>query len=168
MKLINFGLFQLGWFIAIWGAAHQKLLPSMIAIALILMIYIIQARYKKEAFILLLLIMLLGPIFDQCLLSFGLIEYKSQFSEYIVPIWIVALWGLFATTLNISLSWLKHYKLLAVLFGLIGGPLAYIAAEKLNAIQLMNSYALLVLALGWALLTPLSFVIAKRWNGFRA
>lgn len=167
MKLINFGLFQLGWFIAIWGAAHQKLLPSMIAIALILMIYIIQARYKKEAFILLLLIMLLGPIFDQCLLSFGLIEYKSQFSEYIVPIWIVALWGLFATTLNISLSWLKHYKLLAVLLGLIGGPLAYIAAEKLNAIQLMNSYALLVLALGWALLTPLSFVIAKRWNGFR-
>jgi hypothetical protein len=168
MKLINFGLFQLGWFIAIWGAAHQELLPSMIAVALIFMIYIIQARYKKEAFILLLLIMLLGPIFDQCLLSFGLIEYKSQFSEYIVPIWIVALWGLFATTLNISLSWLKHYKLLAVLFGLIGGPLAYIAAEKLNAIQLMNSYALLALALGWALLTPLSFVIAKRWNGFRA
>ena len=168
MKLINFGLFQLGWFIAIWGAAHQELLPSMIAVALIFMIYIIQARYKKEAFILLLLIMLLGPIFDQCLLSFGLIEYKSQFSEYIVPIWIVALWGLFATTLNISLSWLKHYKLLAVLFGLIGGPLAYIVAEKLNAIQLMNSYALLALALGWALLTPLSFVIAKRWNGFRA
>jgi hypothetical protein len=32
----------------------------------------------------------------------------------------------------------------------------------------MNSYALLALALGWALLTPLSFVIAKRWNGFRA
>lgn len=168
MKLINFGLFQLGWFIAIWGAAHQKLLLSMIAVALIFMVYMIQARYKKEAFILLLLIMLLGPIFDQCLLSFGLIEYKSQFSEYVVPIWIVALWGLFATTLNISLSWLKHYKFFAVLFGLIGGPLAYIAAEKLNAIQLMNSYALLLLALGWALLTPLSFVIAKKWNGFRA
>lgn len=168
MKLINFGLFQLGWFIAIWGAAHQKLLLSMIAVALIFMVYMIQARYKKEAFILLLLIMLLGPIFDQCLLSFGLIEYKSQFSEYVVPIWIVALWGLFATTLNISLSWLKHYKFFAVLFGLIGGPLAYIAAEKLNAIQLMNSYALLALALGWALLTPLSFVIAKKWNGFRA
>lgn len=168
MKLINFGLFQLGWFIAIWGAAHQKLLLSMIAVALIFMVYMIQARYKKEAFILLLLIMLLGPIFDQCLLSFGLIEYKSQFSEYVVPIWIVALWGLFATTLNLSLSWLKHYKFFAVLFGLIGGPLAYIAAEKLNAIQLMNSYALLALALGWALLTPLSFVIAKKWNGFRA
>jgi hypothetical protein len=167
MKLINFLLFQVGWFIAIWGAAHQKVLPSMIAIAFIFMIYIIQARYKKEALISLLLIMFLGPLFDQCLLTFGLIEYKSQFSDYIVPIWIVALWGLFATTLNISLNWLKHYKLLAVLFGLIGGPLAYIAAEKLNAIQIMNTYALLALALGWALLTPISIVIAQKWNGFR-
>ena len=167
MKLINFGLFQLGWFISIWGAAHQTLLVSMMAIGLILMIHIIQARHKKEAAILLLMIMVLGPIFDQCLLSLGLIEYKSQFSEYIVPIWIVALWGLFASTLNISLSWLRHYKILAVLFGLIGGPLSYIAAEKLNAIQLMNSYALIAIALGWALLTPLSLLMAEKWNGFR-
>ena len=100
-------------------------------------------------------------------MSLGLIEYKSQFSEYIVPIWIVALWGLFASTLNISLSWLRHYKILAVLFGLIGGPLSYIAAEKLNAIQLMNSYALIAIALGWALLTPLSLLMAEKWNGFR-
>ncbi len=168
MKLINFGLFQLGWFIAIWGASHQTLLASMIAISFILTIHIIQARDKKEAVTLLLMIMLLGPLFDQCLLSLGLIEYKSQFSEYIVPIWIVALWGLFASTLNISLSWLRHCKLLAVLFGLIGGPLSYIAAEKLHAIQLMNSYALITLALGWALLTPLSLLMAEKWNGFRA
>jgi len=168
MKLINFGLFQLGWFIAIWGAAHQKMLPSMIAVALILAIHLLQARYKKEAFMLILFVMVLGPLFDQCLLAFGFIEYKSQFSQSIVPIWIVALWGLFASTLNVSLSWLKHYKLLAVLFGLLGGPLAYIAAEKLNAIQLIGTYALISLAIGWALLTPLCLMMAQKWNGFRA
>ena len=168
MKLINFGLFQLGWFIAIWGAAHQKLLPSMIAVALILAIHFFQARYKKEAFMLILCVMVLGPLFDQCLLSLGYIKYKSQFSEYLVPIWIFALWGLLASTLNLSLSWLKHYKFLAMLFGLIGGPLAYIAAEKLNAIQLIGTYALISLAIGWALLTPLFLLIAERWNGFRA
>ena len=167
MKLINFGLFQLGWFIAVWGAAHQTLPASMIAIGFILMFHIIQARHKKEAINLLLIIMVLGPLFDQCLLFLGLIEYKSQFSAYIVPIWIIALWGLFASTLNVSLSWLRHYKLLAILFGLIGGPLTYLAAEKLHAIQFMNSYALIVLALGWALLTPLSLVMAQKWNGFR-
>jgi len=111
--------------------------------------------------------MVLGPLFDQCLLALGFIEYKSQFSQSIVPIWIMALWGLFASTLNVSLSWLKHYKLIAILFGLIGGPLAYIAAEKLDAIQLMTPYALIALALGWGLLTPLSFLAAERWNGFR-
>jgi hypothetical protein len=62
MKLINFILFQLGWFISVWGAAHQKLFPSMIAVTLILMIHITQARFKKEAFILLLIIMLSGPL----------------------------------------------------------------------------------------------------------
>ena len=168
MKLINFVFFQLGWLLLVWGAAQQKLLLPMIAVVIIFMIHIIQARFKKDAVILLLIIMLLGPIFDQCLLFLGYIKYKSQFSEYLVPIWIFALWGLFASTLNLSLSWLKHYKFLAMLFGLLGGPLAYIAAEKLNAIQLIGPYALISLAIGWALLTPLSLMMAQKWNGFRA
>lgn len=167
MNLTNFALFQLGWFISVWGAAHQKLFPSMIAVALILMIHITQARFKKEAVILLIIIMILGPIFDQCLLSLNLIAYKSQYAEQIVPIWIFALWGLFASTLNLSLSWLKRYKLLAVIFGLAGGPLAYIAAEKLNAVELISPYAVITLAIGWGILTPLSLRIAQKWNGFR-
>jgi hypothetical protein len=85
-----------------------------------------------------------------------------------VPTWIFALWGLFASTLNLSLSWLKHYKLLAVIFGLIGGPLADIAGERLNAVQLISPYALISLAIGWALLTPLSLCLLKMGNGFRA
>jgi Protein of unknown function (DUF2878) len=168
MKLVNFALFQLGWFISVWGAGHQKLIPSMLVVGLILIVHIMQARFKKDAIILVLIVMLLGPIFDQCLLSLSVIKYESQFSEYMVPIWIFALWGLFASTLNLSLSWLKQYKRLALIFGLIGGPLAYIAAEKLNAVQLISPYALILLAVGWALLTPLSLIMAQKWNGFRA
>ena len=78
MKLINFVFFQLGWLLLVWGAAQQKLLLPMIAVVIIFMIHIIQARFKKDAVILLLIIMLLGPIFDQCLLSLGFIKYKSQ------------------------------------------------------------------------------------------
>jgi hypothetical protein len=35
MKLINFVLFQLGWFISVWGAANQKLPLSMMVVAFI-------------------------------------------------------------------------------------------------------------------------------------
>ena len=43
---------------------------------------------------------------------------------------------------------------LGVIFGLIGGPLAYIAGEKLGAISIVSPIALYVLAAGWAIITP--------------
>jgi hypothetical protein len=72
---------------------------------------------KKEATMLLFIIMLLGSIFDQLLLITNLVTYQNQFFDTLVPVWIVAMWGLFATTLNLSLSWLKSNRVLAVLFG---------------------------------------------------
>jgi len=167
MKLINFILFQLGWFISVWGAANQKLPLSMMVVALILLVHIMQASQKKEAAMLLFIIMLLGSIFDQLLLITNLITYQNQFFDTLVPVWIVAMWGLFATTLNLSLSWLKSNRVLAVLFGFIGGPVAYFAAEQLNAVQLTNQFSIYALALGWAILTPVCLLIAGKWNGFR-
>ena len=167
MKLINFVLFQFGWFVTVWGAAHQKLPLSMTVVALILLVHIMQASQKKEATILLFIIMLLGSIFDQLLLITNLVTYENQFIDYLVPLWIVAMWGLFATTLNLSLSWLKSNLVLAILFGFIGGPVAYFAAEQLNAVQLTNHFSIYALALGWAILTPVCLYIAQKWNGFR-
>ena len=167
MKLINFVLFQFGWFVSVWGAAQQKLPLSMTVVALILLVHIMQASRKKEATILLFIIMLLGSIFDQLLLITNLVTYENQFIDYLVPIWIVAMWGLFATTLNLSLSWLKSNLVLAILFGFIGGPVAYFAAEQLNAVQLTNHFSIYALALGWAILTPVCLYIAQKWNGFR-
>ena len=167
MKLINFVLFQFGWFVSVWGAAQQKLPLSMTGVALILLVHIMQASQKKEATILLFIIMLLGSIFDQLLLITNLVTYENQFVDTLVPVWIIAMWGLFATTLNLSLSWLKSNRVLAVLFGFIGGPAAYFAAEQLNAVQLTNHFSIYALALGWAILTPVCLYIAQKWNGFR-
>jgi len=79
----------------------------------------------------------------------------------------VALWMLFATTLNVSLAWLKRSALLAALFGAIGGPLAYYGGAKLGALSfLAPTPALVALALGWGLLTPLLIKLALRFDGF--
>jgi uncharacterized membrane protein YvlD (DUF360 family) len=60
---------------------------------------------------------------------------------------------------------LKRRPLLAVLLGLIGGPLAYwVAANVWNAVDL-NGRALLglaVIGLVWALITPLLLALAER------
>jgi hypothetical protein len=77
------------------------------------------------------------------------------------------LWVAFATTFNVSLRWFKQHLLLAALFGAIGGPLAFLAGERLGGVE-FTSYpaALTALAIGWGLLMPLMLLIAQRFNGF--
>ncbi|MGB5202220.1 MAG: DUF2878 domain-containing protein, partial [Sedimenticolaceae bacterium] len=87
----------------------------------------------------------------------------------LAPYWIVAMWMGFATTLNVSLGWLKGRYWLAALFGAVGGPLAYLAGAKLGGITLISSEAALTaLALGWATIMPLLMYLAARLDGTQA
>jgi hypothetical protein len=52
---------------------------------------------------------------------------------------------------------LQNKPALQIFFGLIGGPLAYLAGEKLGAITLSHEYTLYILALSWAVVTPVLF-----------
>jgi hypothetical protein len=68
---------------------------------------------------------------------------------------MTVLWGLFATTLNISLRWLKNQYLLSTFIGGISGPIAYWSGSKLGALSLTNfDAAILFLAVGWAIAVP--------------
>jgi hypothetical protein len=74
---------------------------------------------------------------------------------------------LFATTLNVSLRWLRGRPLLGALLGAVGGPLAYLAGAKLGGIELLEpALALSALAAGWALLLPLLQRLATELDGF--
>jgi hypothetical protein len=110
----------------------------------------------------------LGLIFDSLLVWQGWLQYSSGmvFSN-IAPYWIVALWGLFATLLNISLRWMRGRWIIAVLFGAAGGPAAYYGGLRLGALEFGNMPAgLLALAIGWALLTPLLLELSSRFDGY--
>jgi hypothetical protein len=71
------------------------------------------------------------------------------------------MWALFATTINVSMAWLKNRWLLASSMGAIFGPLAFIAGERLGAVQFIDRpLALLTLAVGWACLMPMLLWLA--------
>jgi hypothetical protein len=71
------------------------------------------------------------------------------------------MWALFATTINVSMAWLKNRWLLASSMGAIFGPLAFIAGERLGAVQFIDRpLALLALAVGWACLMPMLLWLA--------
>lgn len=77
------------------------------------------------------------------------------------------LWLGFASTLNVSLRWMHGRYWIGVLFGAVGGPLSYLAAEKLGAISMLQPQGLLItLAAGWAVMMPAMLWIAPKLNGF--
>ena len=60
----------------------------------------------------------------------GWLRYAAPLPALPGPAWIATLWVAFAMTLQHSLQWLMARPLAAVLFGAIGGPLAYWGASR--------------------------------------
>ena len=160
-KLINFILFQSIWFILILAAAHESFYGLVIGFLLILVQYW-HGKLMVPDLKLILTSTMIGFAHDTSLNYFKFIQYNIDFNAYYSPVWIIELWISFALTLNHSLAWLGNKKLLQMIFGLIGGPLAYIAGEKLGAIYMINTMTLYVLALSWACITPLLFQFKKK------
>jgi len=160
-KLINFILFQSIWFILILAAAHESFYGLVIGLLLILVQYW-HGKLIAPDFKLILAAILVGFAHDTSLNYFKFIQYNIDFNTFYSPVWIIGLWISFTLTINHSLSWLGNRKLLQMIFGLIGGPLAYIAGEKLGAILMINNMTLYVLALSWAVITPLLFLFKKK------
>ncbi len=166
--VINFILYQIGWFACVIGAAKQMPWLGVLVVLLIVIWHLIQANEPERELALLLIVLVIGGTFDQIMLNHQLISYESHgWMANIVPVWILALWAEFVTILNVSLRWMRGRWLIAVLFGAIGGPLAYMGAAKLGAVTLNimpNSY--IALSIGWAILTPLILRLAEKFDGY--
>jgi hypothetical protein len=73
---------------------------------------------------------------------------------------------LFATTLNVSMRWLRGKPKLAAIFGFFGGPASYLAGQNLGGIILNNEFAaLLALAIGWAVIMPVLISLSENLDG---
>lgn len=170
----NFVLYQIGWFACVIGAAKQMPWLGVITVVAIIIWHLTQAKQAKKEVQLLLITLVIGGVFDQIMLNHQLVTYQAHgWSNAFVPVWILALWAEFVTVLNVSLRWMKELKtpvgwLVSVLFGAIGGPLAYIGAERLGAVTLNNlPISYIALGVGWAILTPLLLKLSEKFDGFK-
>ncbi len=166
---VNFILFQVAWFACVLGGARGIPWIGPAVVAAVAAYHLSRVPDPKSELRLLVLVAGIGAAFDSALAATGWLSYPSgQWHPLLAPYWIVALWVAFATTLNVSLSWLKGRLLLALAFGAVGGPLAYLAGAKLGGVTLDDpAMALTALAVGWAILTPLLVVIATHLDGRR-
>lgn len=162
--LVNFLLFQCAWFACVLGGAHAMPWVGPLVVLGIVVYHLATVESARAEAVLLIVAGLIGSAFDTALLATGWLSYPSgQWIEPLAPYWIITMWIAFATTLNVSLTWLRGRMPLAVAFGVIGGPLAYYAGEKLGGVVFAEpGMVLSALAIGWGLITPLLVVIASR------
>jgi hypothetical protein len=167
--LSNFLLFQLGWFGCVLGGAHQLPWLGTGLVAILLGWHLSRSHRPHLELALALIAALIGAVWDSILVARGWLVYPSgTLIENTAPHWIVAMWMLLATTLNVSLRWFKQRLLIASLSGAVAGPLAYYAGAQLGGVVVADSTAAFTaLAAGWALFMPLLLFIARRLDGTR-
>jgi len=167
--ITNLLLFQLGWFACVLGGAYDHvLLGSMIAMAVIAY-HFYRAADAVQELRLLVLALIIGLVFESLVTSQGLARYShGQVFDFIAPLWMILMWPLFATTLNLSMRWLKDLApLLIALVGALVAPLAYYAGNRLGAVE--YDYFILsmgIIAIAWGVLLPALVKISLKFDGY--
>ena len=165
--LLNLVTFDIAWFASVTGGAREMPWLGPLAVLVALTIHFRAARNPTEEALLILSCAIIGALFDSFLVASGWVTYKSGlFSEFFAPFWIITMWMLFATTLNVSMRWLRGRPWLAAVFGLVGGPVSYLTGQKLGGIILSNQPAAIVaLAIGWAIMMPILMRLSENLDG---
>ena len=167
--LANFLVFQAAWFTTVLGAANGAPWLGPIAVLAAVALHLRFTRRPGVEARLLALAMVVGLVVDSLLLATGWIAYPNgAWLPGFAPYWIILMWALFATTLNVSMRWLKGRYLLAAVFGVVGGPLSYYAGARLGAMSLLQvAPALVALAVAWGVAMPLLTALSSRFDGTR-
>ena len=165
--VVNFVAFQAGWFACVLGAAHGRPAAGTLIAAILVAGHVMFSPRPAQELKLIGVALGIGLLWDSALVTLGWIDFTSGFVVAgLAPHWILALWALFAMTLNVSLGWLKKRLGVAALLGAISGPLAYWGGVRLGAVTFVNPLlAVIALSAGWAAITPALAFLARRFDG---
>lgn len=158
----NFIVFQIAWLSCVEAAAHDVAWLGLLAAAFSFCIHLYIVPNRRNAITLTLLSLAIGAVVEFAMVAAHATQFEANAS--IPPLWMIALWGLFSTTLCVSLRWLLNKYVLAIVLGAIMGPLSYLAGAKIGALTLPHDYSLIAIGICWAVAMPVLIFMAKKWD----
>jgi len=114
---------------------------------------------------LLILATTVGVIVEMVQIAGGTYRFTSgTVIDALPPPWLLALWAQLATTFRFSLRHVFARAAVAVPFGAVGGPIAFLAGERLGAVTLVPplTAGLIRLSICWAVALLIFFVVTSR------
>jgi hypothetical protein len=165
--VLNFLAFYGGWFACVLGGAHGKPWLGVAATIVVVIVHLGLSYKATNELKIILVMMIVGSILDGALSYSGwLIFAGSEKGSAIPPVWMIALWALFATSLNVSLRWLRGKNKISILLGALAGPFSYYGGSKLGGLMILDPVkSFLALSVIWAILMPLLIKLSIRWDG---
>ncbi|OIN48826.1 hypothetical protein BLL37_26150 [Pseudomonas azotoformans] len=149
--LANAVLFQCGWFACVLGGDSAWLMVGLAVLA----VHLLWISSWAEDGRLILSVAVLGTLVDTVLRTVGFFQFIEP--GPLIPLWLMLLWALLATTLRHCLAWSTQPWWRAALLGAVGGPMSYYAGSQLAGVSF--GYALGPSLFGLALLWALLFVL---------
>ena len=146
--------YQLTWLMCVFGELlYNSFLPGLICGLLFLTICFVNSDNKKKTIQTVLLISVLGYLFDTILVFFDIYNFKTSLYLGVLPIWMIVLWPSFAILFDEILIFLSKYKIIAVILSSLLGPLTYFAGSPLGLININNLVVFFILMIVfWAIL----------------
>jgi hypothetical protein len=165
VQLLNFALYQVGWFACVLGAAYGEASWGVAVAMSLVGLHMLLTTDRINQAKLLFVSASVGLVVDIALLRIGVYQFPSaSLLDGLPPLWMSALWIQFATTFRYCMRWLSGRYAVCGVLGLAGAPAAFLGGERLGAVAFCAPRVTNVLILGslWAIAIPLLIYLSDK------
>ena len=155
--LYNAIVFNIAWFVCILGGSLYAVPFAFVVIGIHLAFF----SNNKTEIALIVVVLLLGVVVESVFIRAGLLIPPD--GSLWPPLWLICLWGFFATTLNHSLRWFQSHLPVALIMGAVSAPLTYLGGTRLNDFSMREPLILTLVSMGvvWCVVFPFCLILAR-------
>ena len=168
--LINYALYQAGWCACVLGGASHRPWTGFLIATILIGVHLTLSLDRSLEARLVVFVTAVGAVVEIVQIAAGTYRFTSgTVNDAMPPPWLLAMWAHFATTFRFSLRRVITRPVSAALFGAAGGPIAFLAGERLGAVILLPplTHGLLRLSISWAIALVVFSAVVRRVSSKR-
>lgn len=156
---VTIACFQIAWLACALGAGHGSAVPGLLAGLTATALHVALDRERRASWLVPLAAAFIGAVCESIVVGLGWISYSvSTPAIGLAPVWIVALWLAFGTTIAVVRGLISPNALIkSALIGALITPWSYVLGQRMGALVLADPLwpGLLALAIMWGAALPL-------------